>query len=187
MTRAALVPAAPGTRVVAARLRPGAARRLLGVPAAELTDATRPLLELWPEADALLDAAAAPDALARLTDALARRAARSAPPPLSVRGAIAALERADGALRVDELAPTIGVTRQALARAFAEHVGVSPKLFARVVRMRRALARVDAARRVGWSRVALDAGYHDQAHLTRELRALTGRTPGQWSGGADPG
>jgi transcriptional regulator GlxA family with amidase domain len=157
------------------------------VPAAELTDATRPMAELWPEADALLDAAAAPDALAHLTDALAPRAARVAPPPSSVRRAIARLERAGGARRVDELAPAIGVTRQALARAFAEHVGVSPKVFARVVRMRHALARVEAARRFGWSRVALDLGYHDQAHLTRDLRALTGRTPGEWSGGVNPG
>jgi AraC-like DNA-binding protein len=79
------------------------------------------------------------------------------------------------------------VTSQALARAFAEHVGVSPKQLARVVRMRRALGSMDVARRVGWSRVALDLGYHDQAHLTRELRALTGRTPGEWAGAPDSG
>jgi transcriptional regulator GlxA family with amidase domain len=114
-------------------------------------------------------------------------APRVAAPPRSVVGAVRLLEGAAGALRVDELAPTVGMTRQALARAFAEHVGVSPKQFARVVRMRRALARVEAARRVGWSRVALELGFHDQAHLTRELRALTGRTPGEWAGAPDPG
>ena len=82
---------------------------------------------------------------------------------------------------MDDLAATLGLTRQALARAFAEHVGVSPKTYARVARMWRALAHVDEARRVGWSPVAHALGFADQSHLTEELRALTGRTPGEWS------
>ncbi|MDF1505259.1 helix-turn-helix domain-containing protein, partial [Roseisolibacter sp. H3M3-2] len=112
---------------------------------------------------------------------LAASAARADAPPRLVEGAVALLTRSEGTMRVEALAPALGVTRQALARAFAEHVGVPPKTFARVVRMRAALARVEQARRAGWSRVALDLGYHDQAHLGAELRALTGRTPGEWA------
>jgi len=47
--------------------------------------------------------------------------------------------------------------------------------------MWRALAHVDEARRVGWSPVAHALGFADQSHLTEELHALTGRTPGEWS------
>ncbi|MDF1506547.1 DUF6597 domain-containing transcriptional factor, partial [Roseisolibacter sp. H3M3-2] len=47
MTAAAIVPPSPGTAFVAARLRPGAARRLLGVSASALTDLDVPIAELW--------------------------------------------------------------------------------------------------------------------------------------------
>jgi methylphosphotriester-DNA--protein-cysteine methyltransferase len=98
-----------------------------------------------------------------------------------VREAVRRLDASGGAHRVDDLAATLGITRQALARAFAEHVGVSPKTYARVARMRRAIAHVDEARRVGWSPVAHALGFHDHSHLIGELHALTGRTPGEWS------
>lgn len=182
MTRAFVAPAAGDTRFVAARLRPGAARRLLGVPAHALTDGSASLADVWPDAGVLLDGATDLDATrARLTDLLVRRAAHATAPPAAVREAVRLLDASGGARRVDDLAATLGLTRQALARAFAEHVGVSPKTYARVARMWRALAHVDEARRVGWSPVAHALGFADQSHLTEELHALTGRTPGEWS------
>ena len=183
MTRAFLAPAVDGTRFVAARLRPGAARRLLGVPAHALTDESAPLADVWRDAaGALLDGEPTLDATrARLTALLVRRAAHAAPPPAAVREAVRLLDASGGAMRVDELSAMLGLTRQALARAFAEHVGVPPKTYARVARMWRTIARVDEARRVGWSPVAHALGFADQSHLTDELQALTGRTPGEWS------
>ncbi|MGZ8493346.1 MAG: DUF6597 domain-containing transcriptional factor [Gemmatirosa sp.] len=183
MTRALLAPESAGMRFVAARLRPGAARRLLGLPASDLTDLSAPLADLWrDDADALLVGAMETDAArARLTALLARRAERTAPPPPAVREAVRLLDASGGAWRVDDLAATLGLTRQALARAFAEHVGVSPKTYARVARMWRAIAHVDEARREGWSPGAHALGFHDQSHLTSELHALTGRTPGEWA------
>jgi AraC-like DNA-binding protein len=189
MTRALLAPEAAGTRFVAARLRPGAARRLLGVPACELTDRAAPLSDVWrADAVALLDGPLAVGAVhARLTALLARRAERVPPPPPAVREAVRLLDASGGTRRVDDLAATLGLTRQALARAFAEHVGVSPKTYARVARMWRAIAHVDEARRVGWSPLAHALGFHDQSHLTGELHALTGRTPGEWARAAAAG
>jgi AraC-like DNA-binding protein len=81
------------------------------------------------------------------------------------------------------------VTRQHLARRFAQLVGVSPKVFARVVRLRTLMARVramDGTSPVNWSALALAAGYYDQAHLADEFRELAGLTPGQWMRVARP-
>ena len=88
--------------------------------------------------------------------------------------------RGDWAGRSPSLAPALGVTRQHLARAFARHVGVPPKMFARVARVRRALATARVATSVDWAALALDVGYYDQAHLAGEVRELTGRTPSEW-------
>jgi AraC-like DNA-binding protein len=78
------------------------------------------------------------------------------------------------------------VTRQHLARRFSQLVGVSPKTFARVVRLGRVIERVramPAGGAINWSALALDVGYYDQAHLVDEFRELTGVTPAAWLAG----
>ena len=54
-------------------------------------------------------------------------------------------------------------------------VGLTPKTLQRVMRMRRFLDY--AERRRDLSAASADAGYADQSHLTREIRALSGLTP----------
>jgi AraC-like DNA-binding protein len=50
----------------------------------------------------------------------------------------------------------------------------------RIDRMQRALALLARRPAPPLARVALACGYADQPHLTGELVALTGRTPGAW-------
>jgi AraC-like DNA-binding protein len=62
-------------------------------------------------------------------------------------------------------------------------VGYGPKTLQRVLRFRRFVARLDAGPPNGQdihdlAALAALAGYADQAHLTRECRALAGLTPG---------
>lgn len=77
---------------------------------------------------------------------------------------------------VAAIARAVGVTTRTLERAFDERVGVGPKLFARVMRMQRVVARIDRGVDA-WSTLALDAGFADQAHLVRDLHELAGATP----------
>jgi AraC-like DNA-binding protein len=59
-----------------------------------------------------------------------------------------------------------------------------------VRRLLHAVSLADASPAPAWSRVAADAGFSDQSHLTNEFRLLTGLTPvrlhaersGQWLG-----
>ena len=77
--------------------------------------------------------------------------------------------------RVDVLGAQLGVSERQLRRRFADAVGYGPKTLARVLRFQRFLAL--AATGDDLARLALGAGYADQAHLTRETRRLAGRTP----------
>jgi len=63
-------------------------------------------------------------------------------------------------------------------------VGVGPKTWARVYRMQRVLRYLRTDEQT-WADLAARAGYADQAHLTRELKELTGLTPGAYRR-ADP-
>ncbi|MGW8394876.1 DUF6597 domain-containing transcriptional factor [Pseudoduganella sp. HUAS MS19] len=206
------VPAARRLRTVAVRFRPGAASVFIGpVPQAGLVDQRADLDLLWdrPMAERLRDtlwSVARSDAerLALLTEALyarlslapagaraasslAARVAATAPAGQSLAlRAVAQLEASGGALRVESLAAAFGVSRQYLANQFRDHVGLSPKLFARICRFRTArasaLAAAPAQHGHDWATLALDSGYFDQSHLIRDFQDFTGTSPEAYLG-----
>lgn len=171
--------------VMGVRFRPGAAVAFLPVAAHEVTDARVPLADLWREGAAeLVDRLAEADAGRRvglLADAVLRR--RRTTPHLSVRRACALLERERGRVSVREMAEFGGVTPRHLERLFSQAVGLSPREAGRTLRFRAAVGLLHARPALPLSRVALEAGYHDQAHLTREFRALAGTTPAAYRAG----
>jgi AraC-like DNA-binding protein len=64
---------------------------------------------------------------------------------------------------------------------FDEAVGLKPKEYQRVRRLTCVLAGVQGDPRPAWARIALEAGYCDQAHMANEFRRLTGLTPSAYA------
>jgi AraC-like DNA-binding protein len=168
--------------VIVVRLRPGGAPAVLGLPANELTDCIVRLEDLWgAEGLALRDqllSAAGHEAMLRLLEgAIEARASREAerPPARLARQALGLITKSRTPICVNDLAATIGVSSRHLRRAFTESVGIGPKEFARIVRFQRAAGA--NLSQTSWTRVAMDAGYYDQAHMIRDFREFTGTTP----------
>ena len=171
-------------RAVQIDLSPLGARALLGLPAGELGGRTVRLADLiGAEAERLAERLrAAPDARTRaraLDAALVRRWSRvsgaaAAPVAPDVVRAWHLLERSAGRLRVESLAAELRCSRRHLARRFAAEVGLGPKAVGRILRFERTKALWTSA---PLAEVAVAAGYADQAHLSREVRALSGRSP----------
>lgn len=107
-------------------------------------------------------------------DFLLARVRVSAPDPL-VAAAIAWLERGAGNTRIDDLTRYIGLSQSALERRFRRVVGVSPKRFASVVRLLRAVRL--RATGADSTAVAHAAGYFDQSHFIHDFRRATGSSP----------
>jgi AraC-like DNA-binding protein len=90
---------------------------------------------------------------------------------------------ARGVLALDEVVDDVvqergkAITPRTVQRHFERAVGVTAKQLSMIYRAR------DAARLLGLGRsaadVALQLGYSDQAHMTRSLKHLLGRTPSQ--------
>ena len=161
---------AGGSRSSGIRLRPGAAGALLGVPASEVRDCQVAAELLWDVAglEEALAGADAPGRLELLAAAVARRLAE--PDPLVTAAARAF---AGESARVAGVAADLGVSERQLHRRMLTAVGYGPKMLARVARLRRLVALEDeslAAR-------AFAAGYASQAHMSDEVRRLTGLTP----------
>ncbi|RKN43195.1 helix-turn-helix domain-containing protein [Streptomyces hoynatensis] len=159
-------------RFAGVRFAPGDGPDVFGVPAHELTDLRVPLAALWPRRRVLElteRVAAAADPGAAL-EAVAAPRLRAAGPREPWRvAAVAALRAGRG---VGETAARLGLSERQLRRRSLAAFGYGPKTLARVLRLQRALRLSRSG--VPGAETAARAGYADQAHLAREVRALTG-------------
>ncbi|MCM0755032.1 AraC family transcriptional regulator [Desulfovibrio aminophilus] len=97
--------------------------------------------------------------------------------PLCRRAATLA-RNLDGGTDVARIACEAGASVRTLERAFKAHLGLSPKMLLRLIRLQKALEGLGGppSSRAG---LAAACGYADQAHMIHEFNALTGRPPGQ--------
>lgn len=88
------------------------------------------------------------------------------------------IETSAGMLAIADLAQDMGYSIRSIDRIFRQHYGISPKFYARIARMQRALVLLTVAPPAyTLARIALDCGFYDHAHFTREFQALTAHTP----------
>jgi AraC-like DNA-binding protein len=90
------------------------------------------------------------------------------------------LVAARGCVQVGAVAGELGWSRRYLTERFRGEVGLSPKTFARVLRFEHAHELAAARDPLPWGDVAAVSGYADQAHLVRDWREFTGRSPTAW-------
>lgn len=150
---------------VGLRFRPGVLPRLLGVPADRVRDARVPLTEL--RAVPCHDRS-----LVQVTTELAAQGPRTETAPWSLpvlRHVTATL--AAGAT-VDQVAEEVGWSRRTVQRQCVAVFGYGPATLRRVLRFRAAQRLL--RRGLPVAEVAASAGYADQPHLHRDVRALAG-------------
>jgi AraC-like DNA-binding protein len=174
---------AAGTTVVGLRLRLGAAPSVLGIPASELVDLTVGADELWGGVAAELGERVAAttsteEASAVLEAAVLGRAAE-APGPDPVVTEVAQLLLPGRADDVAELPTTLFISERQLRRRVQNGIGLAPKVIQRMLRFQGflALAHGRGDDPAELARLAAEAGYADQSHLTRECLRLAGLSP----------
>ncbi|MFI1443988.1 helix-turn-helix domain-containing protein [Streptomyces fructofermentans] len=176
---------------VQVRLGPGTARPLLGVPALELVGRIVRLGTL-PDASARqlareLKGLEPAEVVGHLAEVLPERLpARTDQGRREVlRAAVEALSTTAGRTPapIHDLARRLAVSERQLRNLFAEGVGVSPKHFARIDRVRHVLAH---AAEGSWAGLAASTGYYDQSHMTADFRTLMGVPPTSYFNGRLP-
>lgn len=161
-----------GRSLVALRFAPGVGPAVLGVPAHELLNTRVPLDEVWSARSArlVLDA----DDPESTLQAVAAQRLSGSPQDQPARSVAQAISR--GA-PVAGVADRTGWSERQLRRHCLNWFGYGPKTLGRIMRFDRALALTDVG--VAAVDVAARCGYSDQAHLSRDVKALSGLTLGQ--------
>ena len=175
-------------RVAAIRLRPSAAQALLRFSVIEITGRIVDLETVLPPTgelrERLFDARDDRERIAcleRWLEATWRRVSAlrsSAAPPADVDAVVSEILRTDGRARIATVAARVGLGPRRLQRRFADAVGLSPKQFARIIRLQRALRLVRSG--LPLADVALACGYYDQAHMALDFRHLAAMSPDVW-------
>ena len=171
-----------GARITGARLRPGRASCLLGMPASELLNQAIPTTAVKGamQTTRLGRVIEQPDAAARrsaLAQALFASVEHFAPVDHAVLAGIQWLSRHPHG-HIGQLSHWIGISERQLHRRFSAAIGYGPKMFQSVLRFHRLLK---TARETGPEQsladLAVNTGYADQAHMTRDVHRLASIRP----------
>jgi AraC-like DNA-binding protein len=178
----------PGGTIVGLRFRPGAAPGALGMPVSGLADLVLDAEAVWGRVavgigERLACSAGPGAAVAVLQEAVAGRLTAPDGPDTVIAEAVRLMRGQAG--DVAPVRAALWLSERQFRRRCLAAVGVAPKALQRMLRFQAFLARVQfavsrggAPRRNGLARLAVECGYADQAHLSRECVRLTGVTPG---------
>lgn len=144
-----------------------------------LTDHVLPLADVFGLSDELetriAAAAAFEDRVAVVETFLGSRRSNG---DVSIAARLAdAIADSGGRMSVKELVARTGVGERRMERMFDKYVGVSPKVFSRIVRFRGVVRSIEAADSFGLLDTALSFGYYDQSHMIHEFNEFAGTSP----------
>jgi len=162
--------------------KPGGASPFVSAPASDTAGQLIPLDELWGGCVARIRErlweASTPTAKCDAIEAeLRSRLEDTTLTDPAIPFSIAALDRG---VRVASVIESLGGTSKSFVRSFTECVGLTPKRFARVRRLQRAVSSIPLEGVADWAELAVQCGYFDQAHMIHDFVALAGITPTQY-------
>ena len=171
--------------VMGVHFRPGGAAAFLGAPAGEFANRHLSLGDVWGSRsnglrDRLVDASSESARFAMLEEALLSRIRRPLLPHPVVAHAVMQLTSEPSIIRIANLRADAGYSPKRFIDLFRDSVGLTPKLFSRILRFQAVLGQLSSGQRVEWAAVAADGGFYDQSHLNREFQAFAGVTPGEY-------
>ncbi|MCY1744229.1 helix-turn-helix domain-containing protein [Ensifer sp. SL37] len=178
---------APGTDIIGLRFRPGIAASFLHTSLSQIIGEVVPLDAFWGPAARKLETRIedAPDSVRRaemLTEAVLERLPAVSPPSGDIAATLAHLRQSHGSSDnnpIRALAAVTGTSERTLRRRCHEHFGYGAKTLDRILRLQRFLGACQRDPSATLGLLALDAGYADQAHLSREARQLTSLSPAE--------
>lgn len=82
-----------------------------------------------------------------------------------------------GNITVKELAAKLHISDRQIERKFKEQIGISPKMFSRLIRINYVFKLLRTNPDLEWQDVIYLCGYYDQAHFIRDFKEIAGESP----------
>lgn len=86
----------------------------------------------------------------------------------------------NGVIILKTFRQNLSVSERQLERVFKDQVGLSPKMFARIIRFQSIFRALESESPANWSPLAFECGYYDQSHFLRDFKAFAGELPSSY-------
>lgn len=164
------------------KFTPAGAYAAFGFPVCEITDLITDVSDIWGADESLLyEQLAEAETFEERADLfegfLATMSLKNGNHLPELEFAVHEIAIRRGQVKIREIVSELGWSEKRLERRFAEYVGLSPKLFARIVRFQRLLQILGREERVDLASASLECGYYDQPHMNRDFAKFAGVTP----------
>ncbi len=164
-------------------LQPYVLNALTKIPAHHLTNTNRPLCEIWGQQGSQLEKAVLSTremhARLALIETFLISKLQITPDPI-VKNSIDWIKAHPDSASINELVAQLPIGERQLERAFKTHIGVSPKLYANMIRLQFFLKSIRRPGEKNLTSLAYGSGYYDQAHLVRTFKMKSGITPSRY-------
>ena len=98
-----------------------------------------------------------------------------------VKYAVDAMMTRPDEVSIAQLNEKIGYSQKHFTNMFRRNLGVTPKVFLKIMRFQKAVSTIDTAEVVDWGRLAVECGFYDQAHFINDFRHFSGFTPEKYA------
>lgn len=173
-------------KVLGVKFRPGGFYPFVQRPMSDFTDRSLPLREvLNVDQDRLMHGMQAQhtdtEIIHYAADFLRGRLPEPDPMVEMVHGIIREIVEDRRLRKVDEVAARFHLSKRTLQRLFRQYVGVGPKWVIQRYRLHGALEQLADPSIRDCLELALELGYFDQAHFTRDFKAIIGQPPTEYA------
>jgi AraC-like DNA-binding protein len=177
--------------VLGIQFRPGGAFPFFQMPASEAEGRSVDLEDLWPvHAREIREQLLAARSVSCMFQLLERRLLQQLVRPLELHPAVSyALREFQASTHNGQIATVtnqIGLSARRFIELFRRQIGLTPKVFCRVLRFQRVLQTIRTTQDIDWADLALSCGYYDQAHFIHDFHSFSGLTPSSYVLAATP-
>lgn len=171
--------------IIGVRFKPGGAYPFFRFPLHELTNRIVALDDLSKQPDTAMELRITEEApiakkIAHLERIFIKRLKTVCHIDSIIQKSLSNIYKTKGQVLISSLEKSLGVSSRHLERKFIENVGLSPKMFCRVIRIKNAISILRSQPKPDWTEIAYSGGFYDQAHLIREFKTISGLTPNRY-------
>lgn len=172
--------------IMGVHFKPGGAFPFLNTNASDLANTHASLADLWGSAghelrERLCEAATSRQRFRIMEKVLRGRLNNETTPQVQMKTALNMFAFGGSGVLVRDVARELGLPPRQFIQLFSSHVGLTPKIFRRIIRFQRARALAEKFETPRWAELALHCGYFDQSHLINDFQEFSGSTPRTYS------
>lgn len=171
--------------IFSVRFQPAGLQPFIDFDVSQLTEKTMTVAEIWGDSGSDFEkqmqaAQTISDRIATTENFLLHRLAQSRKNDPAISLCVGAIVATSGRATIEELSEQFHIGKRHLERKFLATVGLSQKLFSRIIRFNHALQLIENKDFSTFTHVAHEGGFYDQAHFIRDFKAFTGLNPKQY-------